>query len=438
MKARALAVKVLSDVMSSGQSLTRVITSRSKALTDTTEQALLQELSYGVLRWWPVLEATSKRLLSKPIKSKDSDIQTVILIGLYQLMYMRIPDHAVVSETVKVCVQLKKPWAKNLVNAVLRSYQRQAEEIDKAVKSSDPVCYAHPDWLLDRIKTAWPMHWQQIADANNARPPMVLRVNRRLTDRDDYVKTLKSQDIVASALPLAEQAIMLETPRPVTKLPGFENGLVSVQDTAAQLAANLLNPQPGERVLDVCAAPGGKTAHILELQPALTALVALDIDPVRLTRIDENLTRLGLQATLKEGDASRPGFLGGSVNDGGETQFDRILVDAPCSATGVIRRHPDIKWLRRPEDIAQLATVQQQILQAVWPLLAAGGMLLYVTCSVLPEENVNQIRAFLAAHGDAEHVPIEANWGHLCEFGRQLLPGDNDTDGFYYACLTKH
>jgi len=438
MKARALAVKILIDVMSSGQSLTKVLANRSKELSDPAEHALLQELSYGVLRWWSLLEAVSHRLLSKPLKTKDSDIRNVILIGLYQLMYMRIPDHAVVSETVKVCMQLKKPWAKNLVNAVLRGYQRQAGEIDATIKSSDTVSYAHPDWLLNCLKKAWPAQWQQIAEANNVRPPMVLRVNCRLTDRDSYLQMLNNHDITAQALDLTAQGIVLETPLPVNKLPGFDDGLVSVQDTAAQLAASLLDPQVDDRILDVCAAPGGKTAHLLELQPALKTLVALDIDPLRLARVSENLTRLGLKADLKTGDAASPGFLGAPDNDGGITPFDRILVDAPCSATGVIRRHPDIKWLRRSGDIEQLAMVQQQILQAVWPLLASKGMLLYVTCSVLPEENVNQIRSFLAAHTDAEHLSIEADWGHVCEFGRQLLPGDSNTDGFYYACLKKH
>ncbi|NOZ52138.1 MAG: 16S rRNA (cytosine(967)-C(5))-methyltransferase RsmB [Gammaproteobacteria bacterium] len=438
MKARALAAKVLADVMSSGQSLTRVIASRSKELTDPSEQALLQEISYGVLRWWLLLDAISKRLLSKPLKTKDSDIRNVLLIGLYQLAYMRIPDHAVISETVKACVQLKKPWAKSLVNAVLRSYQRQAADISDRVKCNDTVVYAHPNWLLECIKTAWPAQWRQIVGANNARPPMVLRVNERKIDRDSYLQMLNNNDIAATVLNLTAQAVVLETPLPVSKLPGFNEGLVSVQDAAAQLAASLLNPQVGDYLLDVCAAPGGKTAHLLETQPALAELVALDIDPLRLVRISENLTRLGLKATLKQVDASCSASLMEHGNGAAVRLFDRVLVDAPCSASGVIRRHPDIKWLRRLEDIEQLVDIQLQILHAVWPLLAPGGVLLYATCSVLPAENTNQIKTFLSAHVDAEHLSINADWGQACEYGRQLLPGDIDTDGFYYACLKKH
>ncbi|HFE32048.1 MAG TPA: 16S rRNA (cytosine(967)-C(5))-methyltransferase RsmB, partial [Gammaproteobacteria bacterium] len=318
-----------------------------------------------------------------------------------------------------------------LVNAVLRNFQRQAEELLAAADASEPGRWAHPQWLIDSVRTAWPDDWQRILTANNERAPMTLRVNVRQQSRDDYLQRLEQAGIDAEATTHSDGGIRLRSPCDVTQLPGFSEGAVSVQDEAAQLAAQLLDVRPGQRVLDVCAAPGGKTAHILERSDDI-ALLAVDIEARRLQRVTDNLQRLGLQAEVREGDARRPD----DWWDG--RPFERILLDAPCSASGVIRRHPDIKLLRRPGDIETLLELQGEILRAIWPLLAPGGMLLYATCSVLPQENQQRVAAFLAEQPDAEGRPLEADWGRASGIGRQILPGGvAQMDGFYYACLHK-
>jgi 16S rRNA (cytosine967-C5)-methyltransferase len=309
------------------------------------------------------------------------------------------------------------------------------------VDQSEPARWSHPQWLIDQIRTAWPDHWQAVLQANNQRPPMTLRVNITRNSRENYLAELASMEISAFPLPFAPGAIQLKQPMDVSQLPGFGDGRVSVQDEAAQLAAELLDLHAGQHVLDVCAAPGGKTGHILET--ADVDLVAVDIDPLRLEKVGENLHRLRKQAVLMKGNAEHPKeWWNGQM-------YDRILLDAPCSATGVIRRHPDIKILRRPEDIPSLVKLQAQILEAVWPLLAPGGMLLYATCSVLPCENSEQITAFVEKQSDALKLNIDGTWGHMVKAGRQILPGDGSNctgsnneniagmDGFYYACLKK-
>lgn len=293
------------------------------------------------------------------------------------------------------------------------------------------VAYAHPDWMIKSIKADWGEAAKQVLLANNQLPPMVLRVNTRFCQRDTYLSLLANQQIEANPVASSEQAIILTEAVAVEKLPRFTEGWVSVQDTAAQLAASLLNSQEGERVLDVCAAPGGKTAHILECQPRLKSMLAIDVDGQRLSRVQENLNRLGLKADLLVADAARPEDWWDGVT------FERILLDAPCSALGVIRRHPDIKLLRRAEDIKQLQDLQQEILQATWRLLAPGGTLLYATCSILQQENELQIEHFLAQHKDAQELPIEVDWGIKRKFGRQILTGSESMDGFYYARLQK-
>lgn len=431
MNTRTLAALVLTDVNVGGRSLPDALTAHQSALADPREQALLQEISYGVTRWWWRLDATISQLLDKPLKAKDGDIKHLIMAGIYQLDYMRIPDHAAVAETVNACTDLKKTWAKKLVNGVLRNYQRRSEAINRQLAQQPDIDCSHPRWLLQELKAAWPDQWPQIVDANNTRPPMVLRVNVQKTTRDDYLQQLRARDIQAQAFAFNDCGVQLAQPAAVQKLPGFDDGLVSVQDGAAQLAADLLQLEAGQRVLDVCAAPGGKTAHILERQPALAQLVAVDIDGARLAKVDENLQRLGLSATLVAGDAQAPD----DWWDG--RRFDRILLDAPCSATGVIRRHPDIKQLRRAADVAQLVNLQHNILTTVWSLLESGGMLLYATCSVLPQENQEQIRQFVASNRDSQLKPIAAQWGTNQPAGRQILPGQHGMDGFYYACIHK-
>jgi len=384
-----------------------------------------------VLRYYPRLAYLAAQLLKKPLKRKDLDVQHLILIGLYQLIYLKVPAHAAVAETVAATRLLGKDWAAGLVNALLRGFQRGAELL-LAQADADPVArYAHPRWWLTQLQSDWPAHWQNILEANNQRPPMTLRVNAQRGSRDDYAAQLLAAGIVARPALQAPQALTLEKPVDVAQLPGFSDGTVSVQDAAAQLAAPLLDLAPGQRVLDACAAPGGKTAHLLESEPRLH-VQALDSDAQRLTRVQETMERLQLTADLRHGDAARP-------QDWWDGQpFERILLDAPCSGSGVIRRHPDIKLLRTAQDIVTLAQQQQRLLDALWPLLAQGGILLYATCSVLMAENQNNLAQFLAVHTDAREQPIAADWGHIQTPGRQLLPGENGMDGFYYARLMKH
>ena len=363
------------------------------------------------------------------MERQDPIVLALLLAGLYQAGCLRVPPHAAVAATAEACRRLKKPWAVPLVNAVLRRFLATREA---SIESTYPESarFAHPEWLLCAFRTAWPSDWEAIATANNQPPPMAIRVNSRRADRDAYLAQLRDAGIPATPAPHADQGLVLASPMEATALPGFRMGAVSVQDTAAQLAAPLLDVRAGHYVLDACAAPGGKAAHLLEISPT-ARLVAVDKDPGRLVNVSSTLERLGLQAQVMTGDAANPStFWNGHL-------FDRVLVDAPCSGTGVIRRHPDIKVLRRPSDIAHMAHEQSRLLAGLWPLLAPGGKLLYATCSVLPEENAHRIDAFLGAHRDAHLVPIEAPWGRDTGAGRQILPGENGMDGFFYALLQK-
>lgn len=432
MNTRALAAQVVTEVFVDGASLTDALAKQHKHLSNEKDQALLQELCFGVVRWWWRFDAVLNLLMDRPFKSKDSDLKHLAMVGLYQLADLRIPDHAAVAETVNACADLKKLWAKKLLNALLRNYQRKSESILGELSNNVKYKYSHPQWLLDSFRKAWPDQWQQISDANNQKPPMVLRANQLKQSRAQYKKVLAAIGVSADEFPFGEAGLILEKPLPVEQLPGFDKGWVSVQDGAAQLAAGLLGLSAAKRVLDVCAAPGGKAAHILESAPGIEQLTALDIDRRRLEKVAETMERLGLVATLVEGDAQQP------ESWWDEQLFDHILLDAPCSASGVIRRHPDIKQLRRASDIPRLVELQAHILNAVWPLLGSGGMLLYVTCSILPAENDFQIGSFLESHSDASLVKIESDWGMQQQYGRQILPGQNDMDGFYYACIRKH
>jgi len=395
------------------------------------ERPLIQEMAYGTVRWLLQLEPLIRERLAKPLKAKDRDIESLLLVGLYQLLHMQVAAHAAVKETVEAAGVLKKEWAKGLVNALLRRVLREQEPIRARLAQDEQR--AHPDWLLARLRQSYPQDWRAIADANNARPPLTLRVHARRTTPAAYADRLRLAGIDARALPEVDSALIVGRPVPVELLPGFREGEVSVQDAAAQLAAPLLDAPPGGRVLDACAAPGGKAAHLLERDPRLE-LVALDIDAARLESVRENFARLGLHARLTCGDAARPeDWWDGRL-------FDRILLDAPCSATGVIRRHPDIRLHRRPEDVARLVATQARLLDHLWPLLAAGGKLLYVTCSILPEENRQQTEAFLArqprAHAETLIHPALAHHARADGPGFQILPGAGDMDGFFYACLT--
>ncbi len=425
---RLQAARTIAAVLK-GQSLATMLPQAEKRLHDS-EHPLLRQLCYGTARHFFSLSLIRDRLLSKPLKASEKEIQALLLVGLYQLLYTRIPEHAILSETVNATRNLKKPWAKGLVNAVLRSAQRQKDQLTDWQGSTEEARFEHPKWLLRRLKQAWPEQWQAIVEAGNQQGPMTLRVNARQSDRDDYLNQLLEEGIAAHSCQFSVHGIQLEEACPVTALPGFQDGSVSVQDEAAQLSASLLDAQMGERVLDACAAPGGKSCHILE-QTEDVSLWSLDVDSERAARIHENLSRLQLTANVITGDATQPD----TWWDG--KPFDRILLDAPCSATGVIRRNPDIKWLRRDEDIAQLADLQRQIIDQMWSLLKPGGTLLYATCSVLPDENSLQIKAFLERHDDVVLEPIPAEFGLDTGYGIQLLPKPQGNDGFFYCRLRK-
>ncbi len=426
---RACAARIIQGVME-GRSLSDVIGPGLEAGA-ANDRALIQELCYGVLRWHPRLDTLARLLVERPLKAKEGAVQALILLGLYQLLYMRVAPHAAVKETVEAARHLDKPWAAGLLNAVLRRFQREQATLLERLDHDPAARHACPGWLLEALQEAWPDDWETIVAAANQRPPMSLRINLRQGSGSDYAALLAQHGIGARPLPASAAGVVLDQPLDVQALPGFPEGRVSVQDGGAQLAAALLELKPGQHVLDVCAAPGGKTCHILETEPGLASVTAVDESPQRLARVHENLQRLGLEAELCQGDASRP------EGAWAERRYERILLDVPCSATGVIRRHPDIKLLRRADDIPSLAALQARILTAIWPLLAPGGMLLYATCSIMPEENEQQIRRFLDEHADACERPIEADWGRARNPGRQVLPGEQTMDGFYYARLEK-
>jgi len=428
--ARAAAALALHRVRDRGQSLSRVLY-QSPLPKPPADRALTQELIYGALRCLPRLEALVGFLLNHPVKPSDRDLEALILIGLYQLTGMEMPPHAAVAATVEASRLIGKPDKAALVNALLRRFLRERESLMAEAERLPSVRWLFPEWLLAALRQDWPDDWQRIVTASNQRPPMSLRVNRLRTDRRAYAVRLAGAGITARPLPDTEMGLMLDRPVPTRELPGFDEGLVSVQDAGAQLAAQLLDARPGQRVLDACAAPGGKTAAILERAGPGLDLVAIDSDPARLETLKEGLARLGLSARVERGDAAEP------RGDWSALSFDRILLDVPCSATGVIRRHPDIKWLRRAADIPALCELQSRILDAAWGLLAPGGRLLYVTCSLLAAENQDQVAAFLTRAPDARELPLSGVWGLPRDPGRQLLPTAGGSDGFYYALLEK-
>ncbi|WP_447889691.1 16S rRNA (cytosine(967)-C(5))-methyltransferase RsmB [Serratia fonticola] len=421
---RSIAAKAIGQVLDQGQSLNTILPALQKNISDK-DRGLLQEICFGTLRVLPQLEWCIQQLMAKPMTGKQRPLHYLLMVGLYQLLYTRIPPHAVLAETVEGAVALKRPQLKGLINGVLRQFQRQQEEL-LARAANNESRYLHPSWLLKRIKLAYPAQWGQIVDANNQKPPMWLRVNRLHHTREDYLQLMQQAGIAAEPHAEYRDAVRLLAPCPVTDLPGFSEGWVTVQDASAQGCVDLLDPQNGEQILDLCAAPGGKTTHILEAAPKAHVL-AVDIDEQRLSRVKENLLRLRQHAEVRQGDGRTP------QEWCGDQQFDRILLDAPCSATGVIRRHPDIKWLRRDSDIAELAALQSEILEAIWPRLKPGGVMVYATCSILPQENSEQIATFLQRHGDAKLVET----GDVQSPGKQNLPHPEDGDGFFYAKLIK-
>jgi 16S rRNA (cytosine967-C5)-methyltransferase len=449
---RAEAARVIDAVAAGGRSLDEALASAEAAL-DAADRPLLRMLCYGTLRNHWRLREFIRQLLDKPLKPADRVIESLIALGLFQLVESRIPDHAAVSLTVDAARRLRKPKFAPLVNAVLRNFVRR--NLAATEPSTVESQFNHPAWFIEKLQQDWPEQWQEILLANNARAPMWLRVNRQKTSTTEYLELLDSgepRDVPGETHPAGtpaaallegfDQAIRLAAPRAVTDLPGFDDGFVSVQDAAAQLAAPFLlgTGLPGTaRILDACAAPGGKAAHLLELCTPGASLTAVDADSRRLAYVSDNLERLGLTATLVAADASNPE----AWWDG--EPFDRILLDAPCSGTGVIRRHPDIKLLRRKTDIDKSAELQLALLEALWPLLAPGGHLLYVTCSVLASENDGVVGRFMsrtpeAVEDNGEQMLPNYNIRDLMHRkarGFQVLPGEKDLDGFYYAWIFK-
>lgn len=436
-EARALAARAVEAVVTEGRTLERALEIANSSQLSGRDRALIQALAYGAVRGHHRHRRILEMMLERPIARRESVIVALISVGLFQLIDARQPDYAVVSTAVEAAVLLGKPRSRGLVNALLRRFLRERERLLAEVMASDEGRYGHPDWLIRKIQQDWPDHWQTVLEAGNEPPPMWLRVNSRRGNVAEYRKRLREaigeQGVTLAGVP---DGVCLKKPVPVDELPGFAVGDVSVQDAASQIAVDLIDPQAGMRVLDACAAPGGKTAHLLERESKLRKLVALDVSVERLGRLRENLDRLGLQATVVAGDALNPPQWWDGV------LFDRILVDSPCSATGVLRRHPDIKFLRRSSDIEEMAKRQLQMINSLLKLLAPDGRLVYATCSVLKAENSDVVTRFLTEHANVweditQRVSAIALTGPAVRYGLQLLPGSGNTDGFYYALMER-
>ncbi len=432
---RALAARAVDLVLNGRCNLDQALAKAGEAKLTGRDRSLCRALSFGTLRIHERNRFLISKLVDRPLRRRDHIVEALISVGLFALTESDQPSYAVVSATVDATVQLERAPLRGLVNAVLRRFLREREALLAEVEQVETARWQHPEWLLELLRTDWPDDWQSIALAGNTQAPMWLRLNIQVRSRADWLKDLPNNIRVAAAPEWLPGAVCLESPTAVQDIPGFGTGIVSVQDAASQFAAGLLKVQSGMRVLDACAAPGGKTGHILELCPDLQELVALDISAERLTLVRQNIDRLRQNATIIPGD-----LLKARTWWDGEA-FDRILLDAPCSATGVIRRHPDIRYLRRPKDIRALAARQLRMLSGAWELLRPGGYLLYSTCSVLRVENEQVISAFLKAEADARDVALPAERlgpdARATPHGVQLLPGTAATDGFYYALMKR-
>ena len=434
--ARKVAIQVISNVLLQQGSLSTQL-ARYQQEVAAEHQALLKELCFGVCRHYPTLNSVALSLLNQPFEEKDTDLYAALLLGLYQLTHMNTPDHAAVNESVEACRQLNKDWATKLMNAVLRRYQRESGEIIDNLAAMPSVEYNMPKWLVKRFNKHWPDHLESIIEASNTHPPMCIRVNEDRVSRETYTDMLSEKGIKTDAGEHSPSALYLRKAQAVMDLPGFLEGLSSVQDEAAQLSAHILNPQDTDKILDACAAPGGKTGHLLEKAPS-SSVTAVELEPWRLEKIEANLERLAYPLSVICADAADlDAWWDGEA-------FDKVLLDVPCSATGVIRRNPDIKINRKPADINELVEIQRTIIQNVWKTVKQGGYMLYATCSLMPEENEQQMAAFLAKQQDATEVPLDTlnhdfalEWGEAVSHGRQLMPTLNGHDGFYYCLLQK-
>jgi 16S rRNA (cytosine967-C5)-methyltransferase len=433
--ARSLAAHAVARILREGVTLDAALQA-ALAAADRQLAPAVRSLSYGAVRGYYRHEAILGRLLSTPVRSLDFLVRALLSVALYEIEDQRTPEYAVVDAAVQTAKSGDARRAAGLINAVLRRYLRERRSIDAEIARNPATRHASPVWLADRLRADWPVRWTQLLAAGDAQAPMWLRVNRRLNSTEQYLETLRQAGIGARAETRVPQAVALDSPCDVADLPGFAQGMVSVQDLGAQCAAFPLALAPGQRVLDACAAPGGKTALIMERHADLTQVVAVDVDPQRLARMRENLSREHLEAEIVHGDAAFPERWWNGA------PFDRILLDAPCSALGVIRRHPDIRLRKSPSDIDKLPQLQSRLLNAAWTMLARGGRLVYATCTLTRSENHDVIAAFLRATPGANAVPAEhwqgwPDFGEADAVGRQILPGEAGADGFYYAALTK-
>jgi len=426
---RLRAARAVQGVLEKHRSLDELLALQLNEVTDRSSRSMVRRLSHGVLRDWPALDFLLGQLLREPPRGRQRLIRYVLAVGLHELRSMPEAAHAAVDNAVEATRAAGCERLTGLSNALLRAYQRRRITLEAALPKRPEIRFGYPHWLLRAWQQDWPQDWQAVARAGNRVPPITLRVNRRHWSRAEAGRALEAAGLGLRTLPALPDALIVNERVPIAQLPGFAEGGLSVQDGAAQLAVEYLALADGLRVLDACAAPGGKAMHVLER--ADVALTAVDSDARRLTQIGDNLERLGLAAELVHGDAARPR----DWWDG--RRYDRILIDAPCSATGVIRRHPDIRWLRRSDDLAGLEEVQDALLNALWPLLAPGGILVYATCSVLARENHCQARRFVQAHRRVEIIDYDLLPGRPCRPGRQILPGEHDLDGFYYFAVRR-
>jgi 16S rRNA (cytosine967-C5)-methyltransferase len=427
--ARALAAKGLAEIAMRGASLRDVMERYAPRLADPRDRALLMALLSEGARWWLRFDPAVDGLLQKSLRHKDPAVHALLVLGLVQLEILQLQDYAAVAATVEAARALQRPQLAGLVNAVLRRWQREREGLMIKLDAQPQTRHAHPAWLASALQRDWPAQAEAVMLADNAEPPLMLRVNRQRADRGALLERLRATDYAAEIHPWLSDALVLPHSTDVTRMPGFEDGLFAVQDGSAQIGADLAALSDGMRVLDACAAPGGKACHMLER--ADIDLTALEMDASRAERIQQNLMRLRLNAKIVIGDAGAPkGWWKGPA-------FDRILIDAPCSATGVMRRRPDVRLHRRESDIAAMHDQQRRILSALWPLLAPGGRLVYITCSMLRAENEVIVDELLASQADAQAVDFSLPVGQAAGTGWQILPGDGDLDGMYYAVLQK-
>jgi len=430
----------LSSVIKDGRSINEILSNKTTTKISPTDLPFAKQILFGSLRYYHQIKAILDQLLEKPLKQKDLDVYAILLMGVYQFRYLSVPDHAALSESVELTRKIKKPWASKLVNGVLRNYQRQVGEIETKLKNARTFRYSHPNWIINQLESDWGDIYPQILEQNNRQAPMTIRVNSRLITREEYSQQLESVDLESDPHDLAKDALVLKTACDVAKLPGFEQGLVSVQDAAAQLVVELLdleNSKTSLKVLDGCAAPGGKTAHILQRKFEVS-LTSVELSARRLEKIEQTLKRLKLlennKVIVKCAD-----FL--NTEDWWDgVLFDRILIDVPCSASGVIRRNPDIKIHRKKQDIQPLVELQSQILSSAWKLLKPGGKLVYATCSIFKQENEDQINGFLNQTNATPYglnPTIADKLTKHSKIGHQILPGEAQMDGFYLCGLEK-